>query len=145
MNTMSTMRGAGAAAAIAGFLALLPSAAHPAGPDGKAVFDKSCTACHSLMPPPKSAPPIAPIAMRYRQVFASKSQGVSHMVAFMKAPSKKAMVGDPQALARFGLMPPMQLSDAELKAVAEWVWDQGATGVGRGPGMGAGRGCVRQQ
>jgi cytochrome c len=119
----------------------------PAKPDGKALFDKNCSVCHSVMPPPKLAPPIVPIASRYRQVSASKANGVARMVAFMKSPTQDKILVDPQAITRFGLMPAMQLSDVELNAVASWVWDQGRTG-GWGPGAGRGMGqggCVQSK
>lgn len=48
-----------------------------------------------------------------------------------------------QAITRFGLMPAMPLSKEEAQAVAEWVWDQNASGQWR-PGMGqTGRGAGR--
>ncbi len=115
-------------------------AAIAAPPNGKAIFDRNCSVCHSIMPPPKSAPPIVPIAARYRQRFTSKEQAVASMAAFLKSPSKSKVVVDPQAVSRFGLMPPVALPDAELRAVAAWVWEQGASGGGWGPGSGAGRG-----
>lgn len=139
----------GLALGMSGLLMVLsatPAAA--AAPDGKTVFDRNCSVCHSVMPPPKSAPPIVPIASRYHQQFKSKSQGIAHMVSFIKSPSKQKAIADQQAITRFGLMPPMQLSDAELNAVAGWIWEQGVDG-GWGPGSGAGRGqgkgeCLRQ-
>ncbi|MBM3162883.1 MAG: cytochrome c [Chlorobi bacterium] len=111
-------------------------------PDGKAIFERNCSVCHSINPPSKSAPPIIPIASVYHRQFPSKAAGVSHMAAFMKAPSKASSKVDPEAITRFGLMPPMVLSDAELKAVAAWVWDMynPNAGAGRGRGKGTGQG-----
>ena len=139
MKNLRNMKAAGAAIGITGCLTMLFPSPASANPDGKEVFDRNCSVCHSVMPPPKSAPPITPIASRYRQAFGTKPQGVAHMVSFLKSPSKETMVADQQALNRFGLMPAMPLSDADLKAVAEWVWDQGDSG-GWGPGSGTGRG-----
>jgi mono/diheme cytochrome c family protein len=139
MKHLKNMGIMGATLGISGLLMALSASPAAAAPDGKAVFDKNCSVCHSVMPPPKLAPPISPIASRYRQAFPSKTKGIAHMVSFLKAPSKEKMVAEPQALERFGLMPPIKLSDGELNAVAEWVWEQGATG-GWGPGSGAGRG-----
>ena len=139
MKHLNYMSFAGATLGMSGLLMALSASPAAAAADGKTVFDRNCSVCHSVMPPPKSAPPIVPIASRYHQAFPSKKEGVAHMVSFLKAPSKEKMVADKQALDRFGLMPPMALSDGELNAVAGWVWDQGASG-GWGPGSGAGRG-----
>lgn len=110
--------------------------------NGKAVFERNCSVCHSVNPPPKSAPPIVPIASRYHQQFPSRTAAVTHMAAFMKAPSKAASRVGQEAITRFGLMPPMALGDTELKAVAEWVWEQynpdANTGMRKGSGQGGG-------
>ena len=109
--------------------------------DGKAIFAKNCSVCHSVMPPPKTAPPITPLASHYHQKYSTKKDGVNHLVAYLKSPNKDKAI-DPQAITRFGLMPAQPLPDAELRAVAEWVWDQynPNMGMGRGMGMGMGRG-----
>jgi len=105
--------------------------------EGKAIFERNCSVCHTINPPPKTAPPIGPIAGRYRQKFSSKTSGVASMVNFLKAPSREKSVVDPDAIERFGLMPPMPgLSDTELHAVAGWIWDQPWGGRGQGGGKG---------
>ncbi len=110
---------------------------------GQEIFNKNCSVCHSVAPPPKSAPPIMPIANRYHLKFKTKKEGVNHLVAYLKSPNKNDAV-DPQAVTRFGLMPALNLSDSELIAVAGWVWNQynpnGCIGRGRGMGQGMGRG-----
>ncbi len=90
--------------------------------DGQAIFDRNCTVCHAMNPPPKSAPPIIGVISRYHTKFQTKEDGVNHLVAYLKLPDSKNAV-EPQAITRFGLMPPSPLSDPELKAVAGWVWD----------------------
>jgi cytochrome c len=121
----------------------LPASASAAALDGKAVFDKNCSVCHSVAPPPKTAPPILPISARYHQRFSSRAEGIKRMADFIKSPSKEKVLADEQAITRFGLMPPVPLNTAELNAVAAWVWDQnsgGNWGPGRGQGRGQGRG-----
>ncbi len=111
--------------------------------DGKGIFIENCSVCHSIAPPPKSAPPIMPLASRYHMKFKTKKEGVDHLVAYMKSPNKEKSV-DVQAVTRFGLMPAISMADADLRVVAEWVWDQynpnmGMGGSGQGRGMGRGR------
>lgn len=91
--------------------------------DGRAIFDKNCSVCHVMNPPPKSAPPIIGVISRYHMKFQKKEDGVNHLVAYLKSPAAKNAV-EPQAITRFGLMPVSTLSVAELRAVAGWVWDQ---------------------
>jgi len=107
-------------------------------PDGAKIFESHCSVCHSINPPPKSAPPIAPLANRYKQRFQTKAEGVAHLMAFLKKPDKQKSI-DQQAIARFGLMPAIPLSDAEIKAVSEWFWNQSNPAYGSGGGRGQGR------
>jgi cytochrome c len=92
-------------------------------PEGKQIFDKNCSYCHSMTPPAKSAPPILGIALHYHEAFTEKEKGVKHMAKFMKKPDEKNSKLDAQAVSRFGLMPASALSEAELKTAAEWLWD----------------------
>jgi len=108
-----------------------------AEPDGREVFTRNCSVCHTINPPPKTAPPIGPVAGRFRQKFSTKAEGVAYMVNFIKAPSKEKSVVDTDAIDRFGLMPPMPgLDEKELTAVAGWIWDQPWGGRGQGGGQG---------
>lgn len=142
MNKVNDMLDSLRAIALSGLLALGFSATASAAVDGKAVFDRNCSVCHSVTPPPKSAPPILPISARYHQRFSSRAEGIRHMADFIKSPAKAKVLADQQAITRFGLMPPVPLSPAELNAVAAWVWDQYSGGQW-GSGMGQG-GCNRQ-
>ncbi|NTW69025.1 MAG: cytochrome c [Chlorobiaceae bacterium] len=123
---------------------LSPSMMTAATMSGQEIFNRNCSLCHSVAPPPKAAPPIIPLSNRYHLQFRTKIEGVNQIVAYLKAP-RKAKAVDPQAITRFGLMPPLRLPDAELRVVAEWVWDQynPNMGMGRGMGMGQGRGRAR--
>jgi cytochrome c len=124
-----------------GFLAANATAKTP---DGRAIFDRNCSVCHSVNPPPKSAPPVVPLANRYHLKFQTKEQGVAYMAAFLKKPDKNRAV-DPQAVSRFGLMPAITLTDAERTAVAAWFWDQYNSAMGGGRGFGGGqRGLMNQ-
>jgi len=103
-------------------------------PGGEDVFNTNCSVCHSVNPPPKSAPPVVPLANRYYQKYATKEEGVAAMVAFLKEPDKNKAV-DEQAASRFGLMPAIPLSDEELKAVSEWFLGSVQPGDGQRQGL----------
>ena len=81
--------------------------------DGQAIFDRNCTVCHAMNPPPKSAPPIIGVISQYHNKFQMKEDGVNHLVAYLKLPKKQNAV-EPQAITRFGLMPPSPLSSAGI-------------------------------
>ena len=103
--------------------------------DGQAIFDRNCTACHAMNPPPKSAPPIIGVISQYHTRFQTKEDGVNHLVAYLKSPKKQNAV-EPQAIIRFGLMPPSPLSEPELRVVAGWIWDQYDSAMGACGGFG---------
>jgi len=126
-----------------GLLFALPANAVNKALDGQAIFNKNCSVCHSVNPPPKLAPPIIPLASRYHQAFKTKQEGVKHIAAYLKAPKKQDAI-DQQAITRFGLMPPMALPEAEMNAVAGWVWDQYNPNMGMGRGFG-GQGMGRMR
>lgn len=96
----------------------------PKADDGKAIYQKNCSACHSLKPPPKMAPPIVGIAAHYHEAFKEKDAAIAHMVQFMQAPDSTKSKLEAQAITRFGLMPAMPLSEKELHTVSEWLWNQ---------------------
>lgn len=129
----------------AAVIAMFPWAAE-AG-DGKAIFDEACATCHFARRDPQRrdemvAPPIDMLSARIRQLNGSDRQAfVARVVAYVKAPSADKSA-DSNAIARFGLMPPIgdtfpQLTDGDLSAVAEWMFDAHGS-VRLPPGGGAG-------
>lgn len=91
---------------------------------GEVVYRRSCSVCHSLRPPPVQGPPIVGLAMHYHQAFDDPEAAVEHMVAFVQSPTAGQSRVEPQAIERWGLMPAIQLSQGELRAVARWIWAQ---------------------
>jgi cytochrome c len=91
---------------------------------GKAVFDKSCSLCHTYGPPPKIAPPMVGISQHYHENFtnAESEKAIAHMVDFIKSPSKEKSMLLPIGLEKWGLMPAMNLPDEDLRAAAYWIW-----------------------
>ncbi|NTV47112.1 MAG: cytochrome c [Chlorobiales bacterium] len=110
--------------ALGGFFLLERTAAGSTPPDGKTIYQKNCSVCHSLKPPRKSAPPIVGMAAHYHEAFKDRNEAVEHMVQFMKAPDSTKSKLEPQAISRFGLMPAMSLTENELRSVSEWLLNQ---------------------
>lgn len=109
---------------------------------GRATYDRICFACHTLAPPPRNAPPIVGLAAHLHQRFQKRDDAVAHIVDYVRAPAAGKSVLPPQAIQRWGgVMPPLALPEAELRAVAIWLWEQHDPAFQhRGPGMGMGPG-----
>lgn len=100
------------------------ASAAPVNGGGADLFQHNCSVCHSMKPPPKTAPPVLGIALHYREAFADRQKAVEHMVRFMQKPDASHSKLEPAAVKRFGLMPAMAMSPDDLKLVSEWFWDQ---------------------
>lgn len=115
-------------------------------PLGSRLFDQYCLACHSKTDPTKTsdktlaaqassdqtkkpdAPSMPIMSSLYRQRAGSdKVKYVQSLIGFLKAPAIDRAL-DQNAVKEFGLMKPLaekypQVTDAELAAVAEWMWE----------------------
>ena len=94
--------------------------------DGKEVFDRVCTACHSVdRPSEMAAEPIAPpmkmIAQRYTMAADSPEEAHSRIVRWLEEPDADKSLMPPMAIEHHGLMPPVVLTPEERSAVAEYV------------------------
>lgn len=132
-------------------LALLSTGAEAWAADGKAIFDGACATCHFARRDPARrdemvAPPIDMLsALLRRAVNDDRAAFVRRVVEYVRHPDA-AKSADPMAVQRFGLMPAIgdtfpQLGEAELNAVAEWMFDAHADvrlPPGAGTGMGGG-------
>ena len=124
----------------------------PAGASltGEQVVEYVCSQCHSMEPPPLTAPPLSHLARHLRQSFTSVDDAVSHVVSFAPAPEAERSILPARAQERFGLMPPQPLPAPMLEAAARYIWtlsdgtepEMGNGGMGRagmgGAGMGRG-------
>jgi len=103
------------------------SAAHPANAsdqsNGKDLYERHCSACHSMTPPPKSAPPIVGLSHFYHQAFDDREKGVRHITEFVAKPDAANSKLRAPAIPRFGLMPAVELDARDLRTVSEWLWD----------------------
>jgi mono/diheme cytochrome c family protein len=93
---------------------------------GQTLFNTICTACHSLQPPPRLAPPMAMVSQHYRDAFASESDARAAMLAFLLAPDTSRATMPAHAIQRFGLMPKLPLSEQQFRDVSAYIWSLSA-------------------
>jgi mono/diheme cytochrome c family protein len=115
-----------------------PEPDDPVLKEGKAIFDEVCSACHTVEPPPKLAPPMRMVSMHLRQTFETEAEGVAHILSYAPAPEAGKSILPPHAVERFGLMAPQPLPPETLEKVARYVWSLGE-GMSEMGGMGMGR------
>ena len=116
---------------VALILMLLPPLAR--AEDGKAIFLRTCATCHFLQRDPARrdemvAPPIDMMSAHVREaVRGDRDAFIRRVVDYIRAPAEGKSV-DAMAVQRFGLMPAIgdtfpDLTDADLRAVAGWMFD----------------------
>lgn len=92
--------------------------------EGLALMKTNCFSCHSPNAnfENRLAPPMIGIKKHYITKGVSKKQFVKELSEYVKKPSadKSKMPG---AVNRFGLMPVMAFTDNQLKAIAEYIYD----------------------
>ncbi len=111
------------------------------GAEGEAIFKAKCSACHILTPPagmmkgpgtPEfknamaslKAPPMVKVAQMAKMRYPKKESFVNFVTDYITNPDASKTVCMKKAIKGFGLMPPIgkSMSDAEKKAVAEWMY-----------------------
>jgi mono/diheme cytochrome c family protein len=93
---------------------------------GQAVYRVSCSECHTIQPPPLTAPPLADISRRYRELFADREDALRYLIDYTSAPDLANARLDQRHLDEWGLMPSVNLPENDLHAVARWVWELAA-------------------
>lgn len=118
-----------------------PPADTPSVAEGARVYQARCAMCHALAAPARFAPPMTHVAMHYRQAYPRRGEAVARLADFVRAPAAGRSALPPEALQRWGVMPPLPLPDAELRAVALYVLSlsDSASTTGARHGHGGGR------
>lgn len=90
---------------------------------GQAVYQVSCSECHTIQPPPLTAPPLADIARRYHELFTDREDALQHLIAYTRSPDLANAKLEQRHLDEWGVMPGVNLPENDLHAVARWVWE----------------------
>jgi mono/diheme cytochrome c family protein len=96
----------------------------PLAESGKLKFNTFCTACHKPnFETPMVAPPIAMVKDHYKQFYKDdKGAFIKAIVAWVKAPNTEKTLM-PGAVRNFNIMPPFPLPDADLTAIATYLFE----------------------
>lgn len=97
------------------------SANLPEHNDGAVLVESVCTACHSLQPPPTLAPPLNMVVRHYMEEFADRAEVEESIARWVVAPDPEKSGMPAHAIERFGLMPPIPLTEAQRDAVAAYL------------------------
>jgi len=100
---------------------------------GRQVFESVCAECHTVQPPANKAPPMSHVARHYRQAITDRDEAVDRIAAWIRSPSEDRSLLPDHAIEMWGVMPPLQLPESRLEAVASYVWglaDEAGTGAG---------------
>ncbi len=89
---------------------------------GSELYEAICSACHSIDPPMKEAPPFRHVARHLRQQFEDRAAFTTHVVDFVTAPSAEHSALPQRAIERFGLMPAHPIGSERLESVAAYLW-----------------------
>ncbi len=112
---------------------------------GEALFKANCTSCHVTVHPEDesklTAPPIMGAVRHVKMNHATKEAAVAFIVDYVQNPSKEKAACEAHTIEKFGLMPSLKgaVSEADLKKIAEYLYDTYPNGQGHGRGHGKGR------
>lgn len=92
---------------------------------GAKVYQSACMSCHALAAKEEGsvAPPLFGVKDHVIKAYPERAAFIQRVVTWVKAPNPNDVLM-PGAVKKFGLMPAQaQLSDADLQAVAEFIYD----------------------
>ena len=120
--------------------------------EGYQLMVQKCYICHFETPNPEKrdqmiAPPMVRVQEHYKPSFSNKEEFIEAVMAIVKNPSEEHTLM-PGTIKKFNLMPKLPYDDAELRLIAEALYDHefGSFQKGRGQmqgGMRKGRGSLQ--
>ena len=111
---------------------------------GYTMLKQKCYICHFEKPDPSKrdemlAPPMLRVKEHYQPVYPNKEEFINAIMAIVANPSKENTLM-PGAIKKFNLMPTLVYDDAELRLIAEAIYNHDFGSFGKGNGKGKGRG-----
>ena len=106
------------------------------------LFDAKCAMCHTKTKPTDMSKVLAPALMgvmrHMKMEYPNKDEAVKFMVDYVLEPSKEKAICMPKKIERFGLMPSQKgnVTEAELKKITSWMFDNYPPADFRGMGQG---------
>lgn len=91
---------------------------------GAKIYQAACMSCHALAAKEEGiAPPLFGVKDHVIKAYPERAAFIQRVMAWVKTPNPNDVLM-PGAVKKFGLMPAQtQLSDADLQAVAEFIYD----------------------
>lgn len=89
---------------------------------GQQLFDKLCSSCHATAGKPTVAPPIFGVKSHVKSVHSEREAFVQYVADWVKQPDATQSLM-PGAIRRFGLMPTLDYAEADVRKVAEYLYD----------------------
>lgn len=102
-----------------------PTAPRKERPVALRLMQANCASCHKLAPGgdgPVIAPGMGEVRATYLSAFAAKEDFVNALTAFSKNPTAEAALMH-EAVAKYGLMPKLGVAEADLRAIAAYLYD----------------------
>lgn len=99
---------------------------------GEQVYELVCSACHTLDPPPDSAPPMRHVVRHLRRDLTTFEAFSEHVQSYVPAPDAERSMLPPMAIERFGVMAPLPLADDVLHSAAAYLWSLSTPAEGEG-------------
>lgn len=89
--------------------------------DGWTLFTNNCGQCHSLLPPGKTAPPMATVVRRYATEFATRADTRAAMVFWVRYPDAEWALMPKEILREHGVMPAPDVTVQDVGEIVDYL------------------------